>query len=84
MEPSINQVLTESERNALHDAFSGSADSCDARDLILSDIPPQILRKMLQADSITMVTRSAQEEINITLHLDRDGYHITATSSFLS
>ncbi len=84
MESSINQVLTESERNALHDTFSGDVDSYGTRDLILSDIPPQMLKIMQQADSITMITRSAQGEINITLHLDRDGYHITATSNFQS
>lgn len=84
MEPSINQVLTENERNALHDTFSKDVDSCSTRDLILSDIPPQLLRMMQQADSITMVTRCAHEELNITLHLDHDGYHITATSSFRS
>lgn len=69
-----NQILTEIELNALREEFGMSTTSYDIHNLILADIPPQMLNVLLQADSISITARHGQQELHFPLHLTNDGY----------
>lgn len=69
-----SQILTEIELNALREEFGISKTPYDIHDLILADIPLQMLKVLLQADSISITARHGQQELHFPLHLTNDGY----------
>ncbi|KXO09475.1 hypothetical protein AKG98_1064 [Moritella sp. JT01] len=69
-----NQVLTEIELSALREEFGMNKTHYDIHDLILADIPPEMLKALLQADSISIIARRDQQELRFPLHLTNDGY----------
>jgi len=69
-----NQVLTEIELNALQEEFGMSKTHYDIHDLILAEIPPEMLKALLQADSISIIAKHNQQELHFPLHLTNDGY----------
>ena len=68
------QILTEIEMNALREEFGISKTHYDIHDLILADIPPEMLKALLQADSISIIAKRDQQEFHFPLHLTNDGY----------
>jgi len=68
------QILTEIELNALREEFNMSKTHYDIHDLILADIPPEMLKALLQADSISIIAKHNQQELHFPLHLTNDGY----------
>jgi len=69
-----NQILTEIELNALREEFGMSKTHYDIHDLILADIPPEMLKALLQADSISIIAKRDQQELHFPLYLTNDGY----------
>jgi hypothetical protein len=68
------QVLTDIEMNALQEAFGVSKITYTTHDLILADIAPEMLKALLQADSITIIVKRGKTEARYPLHLANDGY----------
>jgi len=69
-----NQILTEIERTALREEFGMGKTHYDIHDLILADIPAEMLKILLQADSISITARQGKQELHFPLHLANDGY----------
>ncbi|WP_392339679.1 hypothetical protein [Moritella marina] len=69
-----HQILTEVELNAIRDIFNLSTTTYAVNDLILADIQPEMLKALLQADSITIIAKHGNTEPRFPLHLANDGY----------
>lgn len=68
------QVLTEIELNALREEFGVSKTHYDIHDLILADISLDMLKAILQADSISITVKKGPKELHFPLHLANNGY----------
>ncbi|PKH04855.1 hypothetical protein [Moritella sp. Urea-trap-13] len=74
MQNTNSQVLTDVELNALRDIFSVNKVSYDINNLMLAGIEPEMLKALLQADSITIIATRGKTEARFPLHLANDGY----------
>ncbi|GIC75501.1 hypothetical protein [Moritella sp. F3] len=69
-----SQVLTEVELNAIRDIFNLNTTPYAVNDLVLADVEPEMLKALLQADSITIIAKHGKTENRFPLHLANDGY----------